>query len=75
VNARLWECDHCGGPAAWTFFDGLPYYHCELQCDAFMQMELLEEDGVNNIMRGGDAQDAGRLLLRSKGSEGAPHGS
>ena len=56
----LWKCDHCGGPALWTFNDGDPFYHCERQCDGFMQMELWGDDGVEQIMRGGDAKDAGR---------------
>jgi len=32
----------------WTMFDGVAYYHCELQCDGFMQQDLFEEvhDGV-----------------------------
>jgi len=57
----LWICDHCGGAAVWTFFGGEPFYHCESKCDGFMQMELPWDDGVQQITRGGDAQDAGRL--------------
>ena len=58
----LWKCDDCGGPAVWTFIDGAPHYHCERQCDGFMQTELFGDDGVEQNMRGGDAQDAGRSL-------------
>ena len=48
----LWLCEDCGGPAVWTFIDGHPYYHCEQQCEGFMQMELFSRDGVEQIMKG-----------------------
>jgi len=56
----VWRCDHCGGPAKWTFIDGFVHYHCERQCDGFMQMELELTGGVVGNTRGGDALDAGR---------------
>ena len=59
----VWRCDHCRGPAKWTFIDGHVYYHCEQQCDGFMQAELFIPDGVQDYMRGGDALDAGRTLV------------
>ncbi len=42
----LGRCDFCGGPAVWTFVDGLLFFHCEDRCDGFMQLELFEETGV-----------------------------
>ncbi len=38
----LWKCDHCGGPATWTFIDEHPHYHYERQCDGFMQVDFLD---------------------------------
>jgi len=68
----LWKCDHCGGPAVWTMFRGVPFYHCESQCEEFSQMELFEEHGVERITRGEDAQDAGRLLPENDQLEELP---
>ena len=62
----LWKCDDCGGPAVWTFIDGVVHYHCERQCDGFMQMELLGDSGVDPSMKGGDALDAGRSRSRNE---------
>ena len=56
----VWTCEDCGGPAVWTFIDGHPHYHCERQCDGFMQTELFDSRWVDDVMRGGDALDAGR---------------
>ncbi len=36
----LWRCDHCGGLAKWTFIDGAVYYHCQRECDGFMQLDM-----------------------------------
>ncbi len=36
----VWMCEDCGGPAVWTFIAGHIHYHCERQCDGFMQLEL-----------------------------------
>jgi len=63
ANARsvpLWVCDDCGGPAVWTFIEGVAHYHCERQCDGFMQVELFPESGVEGTTKGEDALDAGR---------------
>ncbi len=38
--SSLTVCDHCGGPANWTFFGDIPHFHCQSQCDGFMQMGL-----------------------------------
>ncbi len=62
MTLPLWLCDDCGGPAKWTFIDGHPHYHCERQCDGFMQTELFDTKRVGEITRGGDALDAGRRL-------------
>ncbi len=56
----VWKCDDCGGPAVWTFIDGAVHYHCERQCDGFMQGDLFLRSGVVEHTRGGDALDAGR---------------
>ena len=40
----LWKCDDCGGPAVWTMIDDHPHYHCEQQCDGFMQQEMALDD-------------------------------
>ncbi len=40
MTTPLWICEECGGPSVWTMIDGLPYYHCEQQCDGFMQIEM-----------------------------------
>ena len=66
ADSVLWKCDFCGGPAVWTIIRGAVYYHCEEQCDEFKQMELFSEDGVHNVMRGGDAQDAGRATSKDQ---------
>ena len=60
VGSPLWICEDCGGPAVWTFIASIPHYHCERQCDGFMQVELFEGDGVVEVTRGDEAQDAGR---------------
>jgi len=57
----LWECDHCGGPAVWTFIGGEPFYHCEEQCDGFRQLELFEEEGVCSSVRSDAAARMGPL--------------
>jgi len=44
----VWICDECGGPAKWTFIDEEVYYHCERQCDGFMQLELVGEAGLTD---------------------------
>jgi len=51
----LWQCDDCGGPAVWTIIRGEVYYHCEQQCDGFMQMELFEDPKGMPGMTGGGA--------------------
>ena len=60
----MWKCDDCGGPAVWTFIEGVVHYHCERLCDGFMQLELewepMPEVGVEGSTRGGDTLDAGR---------------
>ncbi len=53
----LWMCDDCGGPAVWTFMEGHVYYHCERQCDGFMQMELSFPGWGTRYVRGDDADD------------------
>jgi len=58
----LWKCEECGGPAVWTFIDELVYYHCERQCDGFVQLDLFLTSGVEENKRGEDALDAGRPL-------------
>ena len=44
IMASLWKCDECGGPAKWTFFGDSVYYHCEQQCDAFMQVDMFDSE-------------------------------
>jgi len=56
----VWRCDECGGPAKWTFLGHDVYYHCEQQCDGFMQMDLFARYGVEDYMRGDEPLDAGR---------------
>ena len=59
-SVPLWVCDDCGGPAVWTFIEGDAHYHCERQCDGFMQLELFSTSGVDESMRGHETLDAGR---------------
>ena len=68
----LWQCESCGGPAVWTFIRGETYYHCERQCDGFSQMELWDSDGVGQLTRSGDAQDAGRTPHPNDEPDGLP---
>ncbi len=72
VVVPLWQCDDCRGPAKWTFIDGVAHYHCERQCDGFMQMELFGMSGVDDVTRGGDALDAGRPVSSINEAEGLP---
>jgi len=37
----IWSCDECGGPAAWTFINGEPHYHCKRGCAGFNQLDML----------------------------------
>ena len=68
----IWRCDDCGGAAVWTFIDGVVHYHCEHQCEGFMQRELFETSGVVGSTRGGDALDAGRPTSDIDEPEGLP---
>ena len=61
-STPLWICEFCKGPAVWTMFDGEPWFHCELECDGFRQLELFTPNGVHDNMRRQEPQDAGRLL-------------
>ena len=66
MTVPVWQCDECGGPAVWTMHLGVIYYHCESQCDAFMQTDLFTEEtpkmerphdsGVDDCMRGDDPE-------------------
>jgi len=47
MSGVLWKCDECGGPAVWTLIDEVVYYHCERQCDGFMQSEMFDLEGVD----------------------------
>ena len=53
-DVPIWKCDDCGGPAVWTFIRGVVHYHCEHQCDGFMQVELFESPGVRDPVRGSE---------------------
>ena len=78
----LWKCDFCGGPAAWTLHpDGSPLYHCDAQCDGFMQMdffdqilfgELFLEDGVPLGTRGDDTVASSKECGPPPPEEGLP---
>ncbi len=50
----VYLCEFCLGPAKWTFVGEEVYFHCENQCDGFMQMELFVEPGVPLVTRGDD---------------------
>jgi len=64
------------GRAVWTFIRGAPFYHCESKCAGFMQMELDGFFGVEQITRGDDTLDAGRLTpIADLLSQVDPHGS
>ena len=52
ISTPLWLCEDCGGPAVWTVLRGLVHYHCESECDGFMQMELFAESGVPRYEEG-----------------------
>ena len=38
-------CDHCGGPANWTFMGDILHYFCYAECDGFRQLALGLGDG------------------------------
>ena len=40
MSVPLWRCDDCGGPAWWTFIDGVAHYICKSSCDGFLQLDL-----------------------------------
>ena len=56
----LWVCDYCGGPAVWTTFDDVVYFHCESRCQRFMQSELFIPEGVEVSVRGHGADGFAR---------------
>ena len=58
-SATMVRCDYCYGPAKWTVILGEMYFHCESQCDGFMQMELFGEERVSPVVRGDDAATTG----------------
>ena len=58
----LWRCDHCGGPANWTFIDGEPYYRCKVNCTGFAQVDLFDTSGyIDSVVSVSGPPEAGSL--------------
>ncbi len=71
----LTSCEHCGGPSNWTVFDDQIWYSCKLQCDGFMQLELLPESVVQpTILREGNFPPDSEYV-EHEGRESGPGGS
>ncbi len=56
----LWKCDHCGNAAVWTMINGYPHYHCEAECEGFMNTSLDMGDGFEYVDRPGSVSAVDR---------------
>ena len=72
----LWRCEDCGGPAWWTFLDGVAHYKCKRGCRGFTQLGLFDdrldaEGSVAHVDRDGsvravDQAAKGRPIVLTK---------
>jgi len=79
VSEPVWRCEDCGGAAKWTFIDEQVYYHCEDQCDGFMQIEMALDDESKCVYLDSDSKRERFGQVRDDRSQvsvtGAPTGA